>query len=511
MFLTTTKGEKMTTQSITDLYPSLTLDATYSAEDNKLRIYANERLEPELYAQFKEHGFRYAPKQELFVAPSWSPSREDFCIKVAGDIEAEESTMAERGEAKAARLDGIAINRQKESNSFRATADQISERFAYGQPILVGHHSERRARKDQERMHSAMDNAIKAHDAIQYWNWKAIGVERHANRKSNPAVRARRIKTLLADLRSRQRHLIDAENNYNVCLKVDAIKDSEKRKESISTLIGSSLIASMELYFKLDKGEVSHDEALARVLKGWEFSKSSPNTYRWISHLLNRIGFEQGELGEVIRFTGDLTPVLLQAFARTHGAEKPKVTNEGDLWTLKSPCLLPLHIAEANTITLTSEEWRDLMKNTGYEVPAPKPRRVSTAPKKKPLINPTIEDAKKLQTLWNDEESKRLFNKFGEVTGADITELKQQTYSNNSGGTYSHFETIELDEKGRKVETVWHKMERVKTGEPVCRIRVYTRAEKSLYMPESIVIITDKKQKALPISFDFSEKEEVAA
>ena len=501
----------MTTQAITDLYPSLTLDATYSAEDNKLRIYSNERLEPELFAQFKEEGFKYAPKQELFVAPKWTPSREDFCIKVAGDIEAEQSTMLERAEAKAARLDNIASNRQKQGNAFSETASRISERFAHGQPILVGHHSERGARKDQDRIKSAMDNAAKAFNSIQYWNWKAEGVEHHANRKSNPRVRANRIKGLFADLRTYQRQLIESEKYFNMCVTVDAIKDSAEREKAIHTLIGSSCIASYELGSELRNGEVTADEALERVLRGHEYRKTSPNMYRWISHVLNRIGYEQGELGEVARYTGELTPVILQAFVRTHGADKPKVTKTENGYSLVSPVALPLHIAEGSSVILSGEQWRDLMQNVGYPVPEPKERRVSTAPKKAPLINPTIEQAKKLQILWNDEEAKKLFRKFGEVKGADITELKQALYSANSGGTYSHFETIELDEVGRKVETVWRKMVQVKTGEPVCRVRVYTHAKKSLYMPESIVVISDKPSKSLPVSFDFSISEEVTA
>lgn len=55
--------------------------ATYSPEDNKLRIYADYRLDAETYARFREVGFKWAPKQELFVAPKWPPAREDFCLE----------------------------------------------------------------------------------------------------------------------------------------------------------------------------------------------------------------------------------------------------------------------------------------------------------------------------------------------------------------------------------------------------------------------------------------------
>ena len=47
--------------------------ATYSPDDNKLRLYAVSRLDPETYKKVHDAGFRWAPKQALFVAPAWTP------------------------------------------------------------------------------------------------------------------------------------------------------------------------------------------------------------------------------------------------------------------------------------------------------------------------------------------------------------------------------------------------------------------------------------------------------
>jgi hypothetical protein len=40
------------------------LSATYSPEDNKLRLYASMRLSRELYDRVKAAGFKWAPKQD---------------------------------------------------------------------------------------------------------------------------------------------------------------------------------------------------------------------------------------------------------------------------------------------------------------------------------------------------------------------------------------------------------------------------------------------------------------
>ena len=58
--------------------------ATYSPDDNKLRLYAASRLDPETYKKVHDAGFRWAPKQALFVAPAWTPGREDVLLSLAG-------------------------------------------------------------------------------------------------------------------------------------------------------------------------------------------------------------------------------------------------------------------------------------------------------------------------------------------------------------------------------------------------------------------------------------------
>lgn len=58
------------------------ITATYSAEDNKLRLYASERLPPEMYEKVLEAGYRWAPMQKLFVAHRWTPEREDVAFAV---------------------------------------------------------------------------------------------------------------------------------------------------------------------------------------------------------------------------------------------------------------------------------------------------------------------------------------------------------------------------------------------------------------------------------------------
>lgn len=483
--------------------------ATYSPEDNKLRIYASSRLDAETYARVKEAGFKWAPKQELFVAPKWTPQREDLAVELAGEIEAEEMTLAERAAIKAERLDDLAHKRHAEANVFARRADELSQAFYMGQPILVGHHSERRARKTQERMHSASTAAVKAEGSANYWLSRASGVEHFANRKNDPRVRANRIKTLLAELRDLQRGI----NAAHAAL---AIWEKCTTDDQIRYALGNMDIrktwASYDLYSKVYNGEIAPADARQQCIKGATIAANGPIRRRWIEHVLNRLAFERSMLGDVARYDGELTPVIIQAFAREHGAESPKCTaTDPGHFQLESPVPLPAHIAAGSWLELSEDDWRDLMQATGYTVPEKKPRRTSAKPDAVPLINPSREQAEQLQTVWNlrmelaCQGQRHVVAKTG-----DVYSTTQAHYSANSKGDYASLKTIEIAADGRPVRMEWRKMERVRSGEPVARIRISTKGA-TFHKPDSVVVITDKPSKPLPIDLDALEADLRAA
>ncbi len=80
--------------------------ATYSPEDNKLRLYLDFRLSKEEYNTLRAAGFKWAPKQQLFVAPKWTPGREDLLLRVCGEIGDEDKSVAERAKERATRFTG---------------------------------------------------------------------------------------------------------------------------------------------------------------------------------------------------------------------------------------------------------------------------------------------------------------------------------------------------------------------------------------------------------------------
>ncbi|HAG0390689.1 TPA: plasmid SOS inhibition protein A [Salmonella enterica] len=94
--------------------PAQSYRATYSPDDNKLRLYAALRLDDETYQKIHAVGFRWAPKQELFVVPAWTPAREDVLLSLAGDIEDDDNTLFDRQEQRADRFSGYSEKRAGE-------------------------------------------------------------------------------------------------------------------------------------------------------------------------------------------------------------------------------------------------------------------------------------------------------------------------------------------------------------------------------------------------------------
>lgn len=291
----------------------MTHTATYSPEDNKLRLYPACRLEPALYERVKAAGFRWAPKQGLFVAPAWCPARAHLLEELCGEIQDEDKSLVERAEERAERFEEYSDKREQDAERAHAAVSSIADNIPFGQPILVGHHSERRARKDAEKIENGMRRAVKMWECSTYWTSRARGAIRSAKYKELPAVRARRIKGLEADLRRRCKDKAEGETalrlwsveglTHEGALKIarderGAGYFSMPRKEGdrpdfnqtpsgYSALIGDY----PNLYAPRTLEEVV--EQAKRV-----FARQVNYAEEWIAHLQNRLAYENAMLGE---------------------------------------------------------------------------------------------------------------------------------------------------------------------------------------------------------------------
>lgn len=289
--------------------------ATYSPEDNKLRLYASSRLDAETYERVRAAGFRWAPKQGLFVAPAWCPSREDLLVELAGEIDDEDTTLVERAEAKADRLENLAERKGQEAEAAKAAVDRIAEHIPFGQPILVGHHSEKHARRDAKKIENGMRKAVNCWEAVGYWQDRAAGAVRNAKYKELPAVRARRIKKLEAELRKIERDKKDGAAKLALWTKVQAETDTELQKAVAIRVANHCWLTMPKKEGDTDRldtgptasGALTADHPTLYVPRTVEevvayaiqvYGRARPITDRWVAHLNNRLAYEKAMLDE---------------------------------------------------------------------------------------------------------------------------------------------------------------------------------------------------------------------
>src|SRR5712692_4186909 len=113
----------------------MTFTATYSPDDNKLRLYASSRLDKDLYARVRAAGFIWAPKQDLFVAPMWTPERADLLQELAGDIGDDDASLVDRAEDRADRFTEYHHSRAADAASAQHAVAAIVDGIPFGQPI----------------------------------------------------------------------------------------------------------------------------------------------------------------------------------------------------------------------------------------------------------------------------------------------------------------------------------------------------------------------------------------
>jgi protein-L-isoaspartate O-methyltransferase len=285
------------------------VNATYSPDDNKLRLYSAGRLDQETYARVKAAGFSYAPKQGLFVAPAWSPERVDLLIELCGEIGDEDTSLVERAEERAERFGDYSERRAQDASAAREGVQAIGQRFEFGQPILIGHHSERKARKDAERMESGMRRAVKMWDTATYWTRRAAGALASAKYKERSDVRARRIKGIEADKRKQEKNIAEAKRALALwslptltreqALLVANMSYSSRRyplSEFPRQLPASQYEGEMGVWSAIEGGVISVEQAQAHCVDS--YARSIERMTRWLDHYENRLAYERAMLEE---------------------------------------------------------------------------------------------------------------------------------------------------------------------------------------------------------------------
>lgn len=259
---------------------AVTFTGSYSPEDNKLRLYASERLDKELYDRVREAGFIWAPKQELFVAPMWTPAREDLVLELAGFIDDEETSMEERAEVRAKRFEGYQANRSKDAENSLNEYDNLTD----GSNVIAASDNwrqQRRAEKKAQKIENVKQHAINMWETSEYWEYKTRGVLAHAAGRNNTRTLLNRIKKLTAGKRKQEKY-IKASNH------IVGLWDSQQLTTEWALKLTSHFDSNF--YDDLRDEKITPEEAKTKSVA--RQCRLAAHTNRWVTHYANRLNYE---------------------------------------------------------------------------------------------------------------------------------------------------------------------------------------------------------------------------
>lgn len=457
----------------------MSMRGSFSVEDNKMRLYSTSRLDAETYARVKAAGFRWAPKQELFVAPAWSPAREDLLLELCGEIDDEDYSPEERAADRAERFSGY-----REKRIAEATAG--ADRYEAG-PSAFGHQNRARAERQAARFDRVRTGAVSQWSKAEYWQQRTEGVIANALYKSSPSVRRGRILTLEAELRA-----IIARFTPNS--EPPTIMEDEGK---VKVMVGPKGRGSY--FIRLDSLEATK-AAYGRAM----------------AHLENRLTYERAMLAaeggsateaemEVGGFitAGRRRQVTAQIHAITRSPVTKKVVSVKVMGLVgygenERPGLVSYNVqrlGEGAYRAPTAEEKEAFLKATAER----KATEKASKPKAPALINPTDEDAERLQAIWNAEAKARhgAHEAYYPYKPTKVLRITQAIYSLNSKGSYARAETVEVLADGTLPKRQYG---RTIAGQPIAfKVRKAYGNTGSTSSAYAVIIITDKPQKPLPI------------
>lgn len=482
--------------------------ATYCPEDNKLRLYIG-RVPREEYLALKAEGWTALHKQREagkgdFVA-TWTPARRDTALRYAGMIEDEDAGPEERAVDRAERFGGYLEKRLDEAGTH-------ADRYDSG-PQVHGFQSYARAVKAADRHDRMAGKAVDAWEKAEYWQRRTAGVINHALYVSSPAVRMGRIKEIEADIRRCEKSRSDYENTRNLWLKCQAMPEGESREAFAKQLAyvehgdytHPRTGKKSYLYDLAELREGRNDDPLnASDLCALYLSRHGELAPEgdWLTHYRLRLAYEN----QMLEAQGGRAAFVEMEVGGWLGKHQIRKVN-------KSPAT-----GRVVSVTLRMQgnrwgneakpgEWYERpfnierLPSDAYRAPTEE-ERAEFATKKKaekvaakaskvpcPLVNPSDEDAERLQEIWNDRYARQPEHR------QKVLRMTQAEYSARSGGMHAQCKTVIVCETGCEHRTRYGS---TITRHNVFKVRQTYGQGNFTSLPDRVIVLTDAPQKPVP-------------
>lgn len=153
-----------------------------------------------------------APNRDLIARTAQALESAGFFVEVEvdaapADQQAAEDRKAARAADRAQRLTRRAERHEGKAAQRYAAGRAIADGIPFGQPLLVGHHSYPRAKRDLERMEGHMDAAVSHQRQADRAAAAAASAAAQTGARNRPETVANRVGRLSADIRRSEREL----------------------------------------------------------------------------------------------------------------------------------------------------------------------------------------------------------------------------------------------------------------------------------------------------------------
>lgn len=216
-------------------------------------------------------------------------------------------TRRERLERKLEKRQQWAANAEQRSNEEMQKSTKALDGIVFGQPILVGHHSEKKHRAAIDRSQRAADRSLEAHHLAKHHRDKAEGLADQLENTifSDDPDAVQTIEAKIADLENRQ----ELYKHINKVCRLKKATDAEKLRELIETGMSEEKAAEM-----LQEGGVP----------SWALTNNNANIRRYKQRLVAVKAQQQRKAAAESAANGVCVEVLANGYCRVTFAEKPE-------------------------------------------------------------------------------------------------------------------------------------------------------------------------------------------
>lgn len=410
----------------------MTTEVTYCPEDNKLRLYCG-RVPREEYLELRSLGFKSTPKQDCDFVATWSVRAEDKALSMLEDGDAIGDEDQSPADRAADRAERFAGYLAKRVGEAIGHADDYESK-----PATHGYQSQAKADRAANKHDRQRVKAYSQWDKAEYWQTRTAGVIDNALYLTSASVRRGRIVRLETELR----RYAQPGGRFHTHL--------TRRLEYERAMLAS-------------QGGSATD---VEIMPGGYFG-----AYQVI---------------RVHKSNATKQPVSVSVFKRDATFDIEAHTK-------------PLAFAKLNIQRLgedsytppTEDDLQRLADVLDIEK-ASKQKHNATKPK---LINPTMEDAQRLQNELNARARERTSQYGTPPASTKVLEMTQAQYSARSRGSYSPYNAEYLRDDGTTCQSVYGYGRK-----PVnlCKVRIGPSGSSSFSAANSVIVITDKPQKPLP-------------